>query len=61
MVNVGSVGQPRDGDPRACWVLLSDKDIAFRRVPYAVEQTAEKIYAVAELDPFLGDRLREGR
>jgi diadenosine tetraphosphatase ApaH/serine/threonine PP2A family protein phosphatase len=61
MVNVGSVGQPRDGDPRACWVLLSDKDIAFRRVPYAVERTAEKIYAVAELDPFLGDRLREGR
>ena len=61
MVNVGSVGQPRDGDPRACYVLLSDNTLEFRRVPYAVERTAEKIYGVAELDPFLGDRLREGR
>jgi predicted phosphodiesterase len=61
MVNVGSVGQPRDGDPRACYVLLSDQGIEYRRVPYAVEKTAEKIYAVGELDPFLGDRLKEGR
>jgi diadenosine tetraphosphatase ApaH/serine/threonine PP2A family protein phosphatase len=61
MVNVGSVGQPRDGDPRACYVLLSDEAVEFRRVPYPVEKTIEKIYAVPELDPFLGDRLRDGR
>jgi predicted phosphodiesterase len=62
MINVGSVGQPRDGDPRACYVLVTDAaTVEFRRVPYAFEKTAEKIYAVAELDPFLGDRLREGR
>jgi diadenosine tetraphosphatase ApaH/serine/threonine PP2A family protein phosphatase len=61
MVNVGSVGQPRDGDPRACYVLLTDDAIEFRRVQYAVEKTAEKIYAISELDPFLGDRLKEGR
>jgi len=61
MVNVGSVGQPRDGDPRACYVLVTDNAVEFRRVPYPVEKTAEKIYGVPELDPFLGDRLREGR
>jgi predicted phosphodiesterase len=61
MVNVGSVGQPRDGDPRACYVLLTDNAIEFRRVSYPVEKTAEKIYAITELDPFLGDRLKEGR
>jgi predicted phosphodiesterase len=61
MVNVGSVGQPRDGDPRACYVLLTDDQLEFRRVPYPFEKTAEKIYAIPELDPFLGDRLREGR
>ena len=61
MVNVGSVGQPRDGDARACYVLLTDNLIEFRRVPYEVEKTAAKIYAISELDPFLGDRLKEGR
>jgi predicted phosphodiesterase len=61
MVNVGSVGQPRDGDPRACYVLLDDERLEFRRVPYPVEETARKIYAISELDPFLGDRLKEGR
>lgn len=61
MVNVGSVGQPRDGDSRACWVLVTDSHVEFRRVPYDVERTAEKIYGVPELDPFLGDRLKEGR
>jgi hypothetical protein len=30
-------------------------------VEYPFEQTAEKIYAIAELDSFLGDRLRDGR
>src|SRR4030095_16550169 len=61
MRNVGSVGQPRDGDPRACYVLLTDQAVEFRRVSYPVERTAEKIYGVPELAPFLGDRLREGR
>ena len=61
MVNVGSVGQPRDNDPRACYVLLEDHHVTFRRVDYPMETTIEKIYAVPELDNFLGDRLREGR
>ncbi|MGQ9504954.1 MAG: metallophosphoesterase family protein [Thermogutta sp.] len=61
MVNVGSVGQPRDGDPRACYVIQDDQRVIFRRVPYEVEVTREKIYVIPELDNFLGDRLREGR
>lgn len=61
MVNVGSVGQPRDGDPRACYVILENDVVRFRRVDYDVEATIKKIYAIPELDNFLGDRLREGR
>lgn len=61
MVNVGSVGQPRDGDPRACYVVIDDDVIRFRRVQYPLEETVRKIYEVPELDNFLGDRLRDGR
>jgi diadenosine tetraphosphatase ApaH/serine/threonine PP2A family protein phosphatase len=61
MINVGSVGQPRDGDRRSCYVLQEDNALTFRRVEYPAEVTAEKIYAIDELDNFLGDRLLEGR
>jgi predicted phosphodiesterase len=61
MVNVGSVGQPRDNDPRSCYVILTDEQVEFRRIAYPFEKTAEKIYAIPELDNFLGDRLRDGR
>lgn len=61
IVNVGSVGQPRDCDPRACYVLLDDRTVTFRRVGYDVDAVVRKIYAVPELDNFFGDRLREGR
>jgi diadenosine tetraphosphatase ApaH/serine/threonine PP2A family protein phosphatase len=61
LCNVGSVGQPRDGNPRACYVLLDDETIRFRRVEYDVEATVKKIYAVPDLENFLGERLREGR
>jgi predicted phosphodiesterase len=87
MVNVGSVGQPRDGDNRACYVMLEDglddepsngavagsvegeadlapvrpAKITYRRLPYDFETTIQKIYSIPELEPFLGDRLRQGR
>ncbi len=61
MINVGSVGQPRDSDPRSCYVLLDDQVVHFRRVSYPLEETVRKIYEIPELDNFLGDRLREGR
>jgi diadenosine tetraphosphatase ApaH/serine/threonine PP2A family protein phosphatase len=61
MINVGSVGQPRDGNPRACYVVLEDDLVRFRRVEYPVEKTIAKIYDIPDLDNFLGDRLRDGR
>ncbi len=61
MINVGSVGQPRDGSSQASYVVLDGDHVEFRRVTYPVEKTIEKIHAVPELDRFLGDRLREGR
>jgi len=61
MINVGSVGQPRDGDPRACYVMLEDDLVQFRRVEYPFEKTISKIYDIPDLDNFLGDRLRDGR
>ncbi|MEE3366937.1 MAG: metallophosphoesterase, partial [Planctomycetota bacterium] len=35
--------------------------VEFQRVEYNIESTAEKIYAIPDLDNFLGDRLRDGR
>ena len=61
MINVGSVGQPRDNDPRACYVVLEDDVVTFRRVDYDVDATARKIYNTPDLDDMLGDRLRTGR
>ncbi len=61
LVNVGSVGQPRDGDWRACYVLLDDQTIRYRRVEYDIDTTVKKIYAIPDLENFLGDRLRDGR
>ncbi|MGI9519942.1 MAG: metallophosphoesterase family protein [Pirellulaceae bacterium] len=61
MVNVGSVGQPRDNDSRSCYVILEDREITYRRVEYDWTVTRQKIYDTPELDDFLGDRLGEGR
>jgi diadenosine tetraphosphatase ApaH/serine/threonine PP2A family protein phosphatase len=61
LCNVGSVGQPRDGDPRACYVLLDSDTIRFRRVEYDLEATIKKIYSIPDLENFLGDRLRKGQ
>lgn len=62
MINPGSVGQPRDGDPRAAYVLY-DPDaclISYYRTRYDVEAAAQKIRA-AGLPPILADRLSVGR
>jgi diadenosine tetraphosphatase ApaH/serine/threonine PP2A family protein phosphatase len=61
MINVGSVGQPRDGDWRACYLIYEDHTVEFRRVEYDVDTTVQKIFAIPDLDNFLGERLREGR
>ena len=61
VITVGSVGQPRDGDCRSCYVILEDETVHFHRVEYPFHETARKIYEIPELDDFLGDRLGEGR
>ena len=61
LINVGSVGQPRDRDSRAGYVLIEPGLIRFVRVPYPVESVAEKVQAIPELDDYLGIRLKEGR
>jgi predicted phosphodiesterase len=61
LVNPGSVGQPRDGDPRAAWLELDteEQSARFHRVDYDVERAAEAI-ASAGLPRRLADRLRVG-
>lgn len=61
IINVGSVGQPRDRDPRASYVYLENNKVRFVRLDYDYKTTAEKIYAIEKLDNFEGDRLAEGR
>ena len=61
MFNVGSVGQPRDSDPRACYVIVTDSEVRYRRVEYPVATTIEKIFSHRDLDKMLGERLRSGR
>ena len=61
IVTVGSVGQPRDGDPRACFATLDGKSVTFHRVAYDVETTAAKIRANPNIDDMHGDRLAHGR
>ncbi len=61
MINVGSVGQPRDNDPRACYVIFDGLTVTYRRVAYDYSQTIAKIQAIPMLDNFLGERLTEGR
>lgn len=60
--NVGSVGQPRDGDPRPSYVLLEEKTINFRRVDYDIEKSIQKINDDDDdPDGLSGARLRDGR
>lgn len=62
LINPGSVGQPRDRDPRAAWLELdTDRwEVTWRRVAYDIDGAAEAI-AAANLPEQLGRRLYEGR
>ncbi len=61
MINVGSVGQPRDGDWRSCYAIFENPSVYFYRVEYDVDSVAKQIAENPELDDFLGERLLEGR
>ena len=61
LVNPGSVGQPRDGDPRAAYAIynLEERTVEFRRAPYDVRRAQAKIRE-AGLPEMLADRLEFG-
>ncbi len=64
IVNPGSVGQPRDGDPRASYAILDRSSghprVRFRRLEYPAERTCEKIRREPRLPDRLGMRLLAG-
>jgi predicted phosphodiesterase len=62
LINPGSVGQPRDGDPRAAFALYDTEaaSVTFHRVPYDIERAQKKILS-AKLPDRLASRLAEGR
>jgi predicted phosphodiesterase len=61
LLNPGSVGQPRDGDPRAAWLLLDleRRFATFHRVPYRIEETQTEMRERG-LPPALAARLARG-
>jgi len=62
LINVGSVGQPRDGDPRAAYTLFDDEtgERKLIRIEYPIED-AQRAIRNAGLPAFLADRLAVGR
>ncbi|HEX6465684.1 MAG TPA: metallophosphoesterase family protein [Terriglobales bacterium] len=61
LINPGSIGQPRDGDPRAAFALFEDEKavVTFYRIPYNIKSAQQKIHA-AGLPLRLALRLAEG-
>jgi len=60
-INVGSTGQPRDGDPRACYAILEEHQVTWCRVEYPFETTMDKIMRTGSLSEILARRLRLGK
>ena len=61
IINVGSVGQPRDGDNRSCYALVDEAKIIYRRVSYDFEAVIKKLDLVECIDKRCGMRLRLGK
>ncbi len=61
IVNVGSVGQPRDGDRRSCYVTVDGDVVRYHRVEYDVDKVIAEIAKIDMLDERLGTRLLEGK
>ena len=59
--NVGSVGQPRDSNPKASYALFDGQAITFRRVEYDMDRTIQKIKDDDDYGDFNGERLGLGR
>jgi predicted phosphodiesterase len=60
-VNVGSTGQPRDSDNRACYAVIEEVQVTWHRVPYDFRKTMEKIQATGVLHEVLARRLAVGK
>ncbi|GDY00062.1 phosphoesterase [Phycisphaerae bacterium] len=60
VINVGSVGQPRDRDNRASYAILHATHVEFVRIAYNIDETANKIRSVSQLPSSLADRLYTG-
>ena len=57
-LNAGSVGKPKDGDPRACYVVLDttgEVSVEFRRIPYDIQKVAAAIRQSDLPDKFASD------
>ena len=61
IINIGSVGQPRDGDRRSSYVYADENEVYFVRLEYDFETTVKKIMGIEQLDNFHAERLRDGR
>jgi diadenosine tetraphosphatase ApaH/serine/threonine PP2A family protein phosphatase len=61
IVNLGSVGQPRDRDPRASYLEVNDDGCRWHRVEYDIEAVIAKVRASDSLDDHNGLRLLRGR
>jgi len=61
IVNVGSVGQPRDGDNRASYVIVKDHVVHFRRLRYDFQSTMSKITANPRIHNNCATRLEFGK
>ncbi|MCK9375698.1 MAG: metallophosphatase family protein [Syntrophobacterales bacterium] len=61
LINPGSVGQPRDGNPEAAYAIFDDQEfsIQFKSAPYDIRGAQRRILA-AGLPPFLAERLAQG-
>lgn len=60
IVNPGSVGQPRDKDPRACYATFDGNTVTHYRIEYEIEKTISKMQGNLALDKILWMRLRKG-
>jgi len=61
LINVGSVGQPRDGDNRACYLLYTGQKVIYRRVAYDFQKTMSRMDRVGPISREASERLMYGR
>lgn len=59
IINAGSVGQPRDGNPAACYAVIDDKSVNLHRIAYDVEKTQDKMRRAGLPMPLI-ERLSRG-